>query len=103
MNKAIFLKVGAFVLSIIIQTIVPSGKAYRSINSKYFMPLIFISIFTAFGIFLVRLQVFTKPITVNSITIPIIMESLWAITQVIMSLNVFTQIYYLKKNGFFSN
>jgi len=93
-----YLKVGSFVLSTIIQTMVPSGKAYRSINSKYFMALIFPSLFIALGIFLVRTQVFAKPINTNSTTIAMIMESLWVVIQVIMSLNVFTQLHYLYKN-----
>ncbi len=49
MSKAIFLKVGSFVLSIIIDAIVPSGKIYITMNPKYFMPLMFASFFTTFG------------------------------------------------------
>ncbi|WP_157973002.1 hypothetical protein [Aureibaculum luteum] len=51
MSKAMFLKVGSVVWSTIIMPIVPSGKAYRSINPKYFMLLIFLSFLIPLGIF----------------------------------------------------
>jgi hypothetical protein len=68
MNKAMFLKVGSFVLSTIIQAIVPSGKIYTTINPKYFMPLIFTSVFITFGILFLRIHNLPTPIKNNVTT-----------------------------------
>ncbi|SFN60922.1 hypothetical protein SAMN05444143_1381 [Flavobacterium succinicans] len=97
MNKAMFLNVGSFVLSTIIKVIVPSGKAYRSINPKYFMYFIFISILTPFGILFFRLHNCNIPKNIPLPITPLINESLLSIIHFIMFSNTISHFFMLIK------
>ena len=95
-NRAMFLKVGSVVWSIIIAPIVPSGKAYRNINPKYFMPLIFVSLLMVFGRFFLNVHNLDIANSTQAIIDSTINESLLAVIQVVMSLNMFTRFGFFK-------